>query len=137
MRPKVITPTLKTTNLDRTIDFYTALGFVVESAWPEQNPTFCILDNGPTHLMFYTEEMQPGEGSPTLTGQLHIDLENGVQELYEKLRRDHEVLWGPEVYEYGRREFSIRDPNGYRLVFSEVTNDPPKENETRPQSSSP
>lgn len=36
-----------------------------------------------------------------------------------------ELLWGPEVYHYGRREFSIRDPNGYELIFSEPTDDPP------------
>ena len=93
---------------------------MVESLRPEEHPTFCILDNGPTHLMFYTDDMEPGEGTPKLTGQLHIDLEGGVRELYEELKDRHEVLWGPEIYEYGRREFSIRDPNGYRLVFSEV-----------------
>ena len=115
MKPKVITPALKATDLRRTIDFYSRLGFDVESTWPEDDPTFCILDNGPTHLMFFTEDMEPGEGSPKLTGQLHIDLDDGVQQLFERLKDEHDVLWGPEVYAYGRREFSIRDPNGYLI----------------------
>jgi hypothetical protein len=27
--------------------------------------------------------------------------------------------WGPEVMDYGMREFGIRDPNGYYLAFTE------------------
>jgi hypothetical protein len=27
--------------------------------------------------------------------------------------------WGPEDTEFGIREFAIRDPNGYLLVFAE------------------
>ena len=33
------------------------------------------------------------------------------------------VDWGPEVYTYGRREFAIRDPDLYQIVFSEETED--------------
>jgi hypothetical protein len=29
------------------------------------------------------------------------------------------------VYQYGRREFAIRDPNGYMIIFTEQTDDPP------------
>jgi hypothetical protein len=35
------------------------------------------------------------------------------------------VEWGPEVYFYGRREFAVRDPDGYLLIFTEPTDDPP------------
>jgi len=28
------------------------------------------------------------------------------------------IEWGPEVYGYGRREFAIKDCNGYTLTFS-------------------
>jgi hypothetical protein len=37
---------------------------------------------------------------------------------------DHaEIEWGPEVYWYGRREFAIRDPIGYLIIFSEAKTD--------------
>ena len=124
--PINITPALKVVDLDETIAFYTGhLGFAVDSLWPKDAPTFCILDHGPTHLMFHTEPYEAAEGPPLMTGQLHIDLEGGVMELFENLKDHHEILWGPEVYSYGRREFSVRDPNGYRLVFSERTNEKP------------
>ena len=117
-RLKVITPALRCRDLESTIAFYTEwLGFVVESMWPADEPTFCILDNGPVHLMFHTEAYEGASEAPLMTGQLHIDMEGGVLALHERLEDEVEVLWGPEVYSYGRREFSIRDPNGYRLIF--------------------
>jgi hypothetical protein len=31
----------------------------------------------------------------------------------------------PEVYHNGCREFAIRDPDGYLIIFTEETDDPP------------
>jgi hypothetical protein len=33
------------------------------------------------------------------------------------------IEWGPEVYFYGRREFAVRDPDGYLLIFTEPTDE--------------
>lgn len=123
-------PFLATRDIARTVEFYTiVLGFRVESLHPADAPTLAILDR----------DVQPGGGGasiifdsslwsdmPTLTGQIHFDLApGGVMEIFGRVQGHAEILWGPEVYEYGRREFSCRDPNGYALVFSELTNDPP------------
>ena len=124
LKLRVITPTLLVRDLEASLRFYVdELGFTVESTWPEDDPTFCILDHGPTHLMLGTEPFDSVE-APVMTGQLHIDVEGGVAELHERLAGRFPILWGPEVYAYGRREFSVRDPDGYRLVFSELTDDP-------------
>ena len=48
-----------------------------------------------------------------------------AQSLHEALRSDTPMEWGPEVYWYGRREFAVRDPNRYLVIFTEVTDDPP------------
>ena len=110
-------------DLEATLDFYTELlGFTIDVLWPEDAPTVCVLDNGPVHLLFYREG--PEDETPGATAQLTIETE-GVQDLYQDVLGRAEVLWGPEVYDYGRREFSIRDPNGYELIFSELTEDPP------------
>lgn len=45
--------------------------------------------------------------------------------LYATIAGNVAIEWGPEAYSYGRREFAIKDPNGYLLVFSERTKDPP------------
>jgi hypothetical protein len=33
------------------------------------------------------------------------------------------------VYSYGRREFAIRDPDRYVIIFTEPTDDPPTTSE--------
>ena len=115
---KSITPFLKTKDLAQTIRFYVdLLGFVVDSKWPADNPTDCILDNGHVHLAFSTDP-QNWYGSPGLSGQLWIDIDD-VLALHASLVGKVPMEWGLEVYSYGRREFAIKDCNGYLLTFSQ------------------
>jgi len=39
--------------------------------------------------------------------------------LHDRVAGNAKIEWGPEVYSYGRREFAIKDCNGYLLAFSE------------------
>jgi catechol 2,3-dioxygenase-like lactoylglutathione lyase family enzyme len=121
-----ITPMLKTNDVLDTVEFYTqVLGFTVDTLWPADEPELCILDREDVHLMFDVNADWDAPGArPHLSGQLLIDVAD-VLALHAAVKDEVEILWGPEVYEYGRREFSIMDPNGYRLVFSEPTTDPP------------
>jgi hypothetical protein len=48
-----------------------------------------------------------------------------AQALHSSLAGSIPIEWGPEVYWYGRREFAFRDPNGYLVIVSEETADPP------------
>jgi uncharacterized glyoxalase superfamily protein PhnB len=113
---------LKTSNIDATISFYVeTLGFTCAVRMPTDNPTLCILESGSVSLMFGTQADWDSPGSaPTMTGQIYFEVAD-VTALYEKVRNQVEVLWGPEVYSYGRRECSVKDCNGYRLVFTEET----------------
>lgn len=119
---KKITPFLATRDLAATIAFYTKhLGFKVETLDPPDSPTFCILDHGDCSLIF---DATLWNDPPKLTGQIHIEVDD-VAAIHAAIRDHAKILWGPEVFSYGRREFSCQDPNGYALVFSERTNDPP------------
>jgi catechol 2,3-dioxygenase-like lactoylglutathione lyase family enzyme len=112
-----ITPFLKTKDLAQTIRFYVdLLGFVVDSQWPADNPTNCVLDNGHVHLAFGTDP-QNWYPAPGLSGQLWIDVDD-VMALHARVVGKVPIEWGPEVYSYGRREFAIKDCNGYLLTFS-------------------
>ena len=67
---------LKTKDLAQTIKFYVELlGFVVDSKWPVNNPTDCILDNGQVHLAFSTDP-QNWYPDPGLSGQLWIEVDD-------------------------------------------------------------
>jgi catechol 2,3-dioxygenase-like lactoylglutathione lyase family enzyme len=116
------TPMLKARDLQETVAFYVdVLGFTVDTLWPADAPTFAMLDHGAVTVCFDTTLW---DGEPAMTGQILFDCDD-VRALHGRIADRVEVLWGPQVYDYGRREFSIRDPNGYALVFSEPTDDPP------------
>lgn len=114
-----VVPRLPTTNLAQTIGFYTStLGFRLGSMWPDDAPTFAILNRDHIDLQF---SVAPAPGSPETT--ICIDVTDSVA-LHRRLVEKLPIEWGPEVYWYGRREFAIRDPNGYLIIFSEETDEP-------------
>jgi hypothetical protein len=39
--------------------------------------------------------------------------------LVDEFQGLYEFAWGPEVMDYGMREFALQDPNGYFLAFTE------------------
>ena len=43
----------------------------------------------------------------------------GVREFFERVKGRAEVVWPLEAMDYGQREFSIRDGDGYTLAFAE------------------
>jgi catechol 2,3-dioxygenase-like lactoylglutathione lyase family enzyme len=45
-----------------------------------------------------------------------------IEPLFESIRDRAEVMQAPYDQPYGRREFILRDPNGYVLVLSEEAN---------------
>ncbi len=112
------TPFFATNDMRRAIAFYTeVLGFTVDTVDPEDDPTLCILDNGDVSIIF---DATLWHDPPKLTGQIVFDVDS-VDEILERVRPHAKILWGPQTFEYGRREFSCVDPHGYALVFSEPT----------------
>ena len=122
-----VIPRLPASDLSRTIAFYRdLLGFDEDVSWPDDVPTFVILRRDYTSVGFFTpSEHQPG---PPGYAELYIEVSNATA-LHEDLSSRVSVEWGPEVFAYGRREFAVRDPNGYLIIFTEPTNDPPTTNE--------
>lgn len=112
-------PMLKVANLGNTIRFYCeTLGFRVVGCWPdEQNPAWCKLESGGATVMFYEESGNP-RPRPSMTGVLYIGLDD-LDAMHGRVKDKVEIEWGPEVYEYGMREFAIRDCNGYLVSFGQ------------------
>jgi catechol 2,3-dioxygenase-like lactoylglutathione lyase family enzyme len=126
----IVIPRLPVVDLTRTLDFYIRqLGFAVDVAWPAAAPTFVILRRGHTRVGFFVPNEHHG---PLGYAELYVQV-SGIQELHATLARDVPVEWGPEVYSYGRREFAVRDPNQYLLIFTEATTDPATTPEPDPE----
>jgi catechol 2,3-dioxygenase-like lactoylglutathione lyase family enzyme len=119
-----VIPRLPVADLGRTVAFYTRLlGFRVSVSWPDEAPTFCILDRDDVSLGFFTPDAL--RGTVTIgTADLYLAVDD-VRGLHETVLHSVTIEWGPEVYFYGRREFAVRDPDGYLLIFTEATDDPP------------
>ena len=119
-----VIPRLPVTHLARTIAFYVdLLKFRIGVLWPDVAPTFCVLDRDQLSLGFFTSDAVRGEVTIG-TADLYLAVDD-VQSLHAELKDRVPIEWGPEVYFYGRREFAIRDPDGYLLIFTEPTDDPP------------
>ena len=69
-------------------------------------------------LQFHTEAPCGTPTAPICSGTFYFYPED-VGELADELRGKVEFAWGPEVMEYGMREFGVQDPNGYYLAFTE------------------
>lgn len=119
-----IIPRLPVSNLQRTIAFYVGLlGFRIDVLWPEDEPTFCVLNRDDVNVGFFTPDAHRGE---VTIGSVELYLAvDDVRAIHEAIKDQVPIEWGPEVYFYGRREFAIRDPDGYLLIFTEPTDDPP------------
>jgi uncharacterized glyoxalase superfamily protein PhnB len=114
-----IVPVLKVADLERAVGFYTGvLGFTV--CWRAANDgggENCMLQAGATDLLLSTGS-QLGD-KPQFTGTLYFHLD-GVQEFFERIKDQVEIVWPLEEMDYGQREFGIRDHDGYTLAFAEA-----------------
>ena len=119
-----VVPMLQSSDLQRTITFYTeVLGFEVTGTHEyEGELVWCSLRQDTTHLMFFFEgEHDHGDGEihshePGMSGTLYF-YPDDADALYETVKDRVEVQSAPQDMPYGMREFSISDPDGYRLSF--------------------
>lgn len=108
---------LKSSDVKRTMAWYTRAGFDIRGSHPVEMPTWCELARDGTVFRFL-EGATPWEGEPNLTGCLYIPT-NDVDALYEEIRQKVNCEWGIEEREWGARELVLRDPDGYFITFTQ------------------
>src|SRR2546430_16868503 len=107
-------PMIWVDNVKVTINYYkTILGFTesdfVESwhwGWVKRDGIMIMFTNA--HL----------SGSPNFTGSFYFNVDN-ADEWYEFLKDKTEMFYDIENFEFGMREFAIKDCNGYILQFGQ------------------
>ncbi len=114
-----VVPSLLVRDMAETLAFYARLGFRATGWTPEQAaPVWAEVQRDAAVLQFYVD---PPKGTPTrpvLSGTLYFYPES-VDALAAEFRTKVDLAWGPEIMDYGMREFGIQDPNGYYLAFTE------------------
>ena len=118
-------PVFTVADISLTIDWYQKhLGFWSDPFPPNPPYVFAMMFRDDVEIML---QRLDGYKKPDLYSQrnggiwdAYIRME-GVNELYESIRDNVEIV-GPLLQQpYGCWEFEVKDPNGYVLVFSEIT----------------
>jgi catechol 2,3-dioxygenase-like lactoylglutathione lyase family enzyme len=115
-----VLPCLLVSDMRRSLNFYLrVLGFTQTGYYPiESEPTRTEVRRDDVAIILYTEPVHGRDSPPAFTGALYIFPES-IEELSDELRGRVPFAWGPEDTDFGMREFAIRDPDGYALVFAE------------------
>lgn len=113
-------PSLLSSDLAATLRFYTdVLGFELTGCYPDaDDPGWIELSRGGAVIRFFDRPHEGEPQRPTLSGTLYFHPES-VDALARELDGRVSFEWGPEVMDYGMREFAVRDPDGYLLAFAE------------------
>jgi len=106
-------PVLRVTDVRAAVEFYTTrLGFTLGFTWPEgELPTYAGVNLGQVQVFL-------DQGQPYADAFEICFVVGNADELYAAQRANGvEVIAEPGDRPYGLRDYSVRDPYGYRLTF--------------------
>ncbi len=128
MAISALTPNLMVDDMPTALAFYRdTLGFeVIDTAPPVGEPVWAQTRAGGASIMLQTraslsEELPELRERPIgATQTLFITVEDGatLDALYQRAHEAEAVIKEPYTTPYGAREFCLRDPEGYLLVFA-------------------
>ena len=109
---------LEATDIQQTIKFYEdLLGFSAVSHYPDvENACWVCLRRDEVEIMFSLRNEHSKFATPTLTGALYFNVDD-VDAVWEQLKDQAQIEYPIENFDFGMREFAIRDCNGYLLQF--------------------
>lgn len=113
-----LVPALETWSMNATLMFYTeTLGFVIDGKMDKDGEVlWAMLHRDAVWIIFSTPKNVMGNERAQLTGNLYIYV-NDVDLLWYYVKDRAEIVYPLEDFNYGMREFALRDNNGYILSF--------------------
>jgi uncharacterized glyoxalase superfamily protein PhnB len=113
MKLTALTPMLWTDNLENSIAFYRdLLGFQCAA----QMDGWASLEREGIELMLSLPNQHEPYDRPRFSGSFYLRCDD-VDAWWERLKEKATVVYPIETFDYGMREFAIRDNNGYILQF--------------------
>jgi uncharacterized glyoxalase superfamily protein PhnB len=120
-----IVPTLTVDDLQKSISFYEALGFVIDERWEEKGTLLGVmLRAGKTQLGLNQDDWKKGRDRKKGIGvRLSISTPGSVDEVAKRAKNAGITLKSePRDTEWNSRAFEVSDPSGFLLtVFSETS----------------
>jgi len=121
-----ITPELLVEDLPKTLDWYkSVLGFEVLFVSPESGtPTFARIKRGSVEIMLFVRhdfaKEIPSFSTAPIGGSFVLYLEvEAIKGEWAKVKDQTTIIQSLHQTTYGSEEFTIRDYNGYHLMFGE------------------
>jgi uncharacterized glyoxalase superfamily protein PhnB len=108
-----LTPLLRVPDLDATVAFYRdVLGFECRN----RLDGWVLLEKDGVELMLALPNAHEAFNGAAFTGSLYF-IDDEVDATFESLKDRVDVIYPIETFDYGMREFAIRDNNGCCLQF--------------------
>lgn len=110
-------PTIWVDDVKATIDWYVqVLGFTEGNFVAEWNWGIVVKDK--IEIMLSKPNAHIPYNGPQFTGSFYFTVDN-VDSIWERLKDLPNVYYPLETFDYGMREFAIKDCNGYILQFGQ------------------
>jgi len=117
MQFKELTPMLWVPDVKQTILFYTkTLGFICDNVSDEWQ--WASISRDTVAIMLAAPNIHMPYNGPTFTGSFYIRVDD-VNTFWNELKDKIEIVYPIDDFEYGMREFAIRDNNGFILQFGQ------------------
>lgn len=112
-----LTPLLRTTDMQATVDFYTTqLGFLCKTYSEEWG--WAIVTRNGIDIMLATPNAHEPFDTAAFTGSFYFRVED-ANAWWNELKDRARVCYPLEDFEYSMREFAVYDNNGYLLQFGQ------------------
>jgi uncharacterized glyoxalase superfamily protein PhnB len=126
MNLQKLTPNLMVEDVNATLAYYQdVFGFELEQSVPSEGQfDWASARRGEVELMFQSrsslgKDLPDFQDLPIGGSLTFFIVLQGIQELYERVRGQAEVVQDLHDTFYGMREFATKDLNGYILTFAE------------------
>ena len=126
---KSVMPSLTVDDLQKSLDFFTGLGFAVEDRWEDKGVLLGVmLRAGDARLGLSQDDGKKGRDRVKGVGmRLYIEADDNIDEVAARAKRAGVALtMEPHDTDWGSRAFEVKDPSGFVLTIASPPKNPAK-----------
>ena len=126
LRGKSVMPSLTVDDIQRSLDFFTGLGFEVEERWEDGGALLGVmLKAGEARLGLSQDDGKKGRDRVKGVGmRIYIEADGSIDEIASRAKSAGVTLASePHDTEWGSRAFEVKEPSGFLLTIGS----PPKQ----------
>ncbi|HSZ85286.1 MAG TPA: VOC family protein [Puia sp.] len=121
MKINSLTPVMWVENIQKTVNYYEhTLGFKPVNY--EEGSGWAVVMRDNVEIMFALPNDHISFGGSGFTGSFYLNTDD-VDQWWQLLKGTAEIFYEIENFEYGMREFAIKDCNGFILQFGQPVNE--------------